>query len=382
MKNYDVIIIGAGPAGCFSAYQICKTIKNPKILILEASRSLNRTKPCGGQLDKASLRRAPELKKFIVGKTNLVLRYYNDKRLNDDEIFYYYFTRRKNKICLDYRFPLILRKMGVTVLPNHRVTDIDNKNKDHAIVSCGNKKFYGKIVIDASGAASLFNSKLAGGKQISDVEKYFCSVIEFKLAGEDKEIFLNHLENKRLSNRTDFYSGDPVGLHWMIYYEKLGVANIGNGFIVKRGQKIDTKAMMINFLRKKGLKHWNPSDIISWIDPIEIRKKLYADHVLWIGDSAGMTNPYSGHGMPNSSFVAEIIAGVCRDALSRNDFSGEMLKRYQEDPIMRIFIKNLKIKAASVKFTRALGTGGPRFLMSFVSRLTQRQYVKDVELTS
>ena len=35
---YDVVIIGAGPAGLFSAYELCKNNKNLKILLLDKGK--------------------------------------------------------------------------------------------------------------------------------------------------------------------------------------------------------------------------------------------------------------------------------------------------------------------------------------------------------
>lgn len=40
MKKYDVIIVGAGPAGIFCAYELVKSRKNLKILILEKGRGI------------------------------------------------------------------------------------------------------------------------------------------------------------------------------------------------------------------------------------------------------------------------------------------------------------------------------------------------------
>ncbi len=381
MKVYDVIIIGAGPAACFSAYEILRR-KKCSILMLEASPSLNRTKPCGGQLDKASVNRVPELKKIIVGKTNRVLRYYDDKRLNESKILYYYFNRRKNKICLDYYFPLILRKKGVKILTNHRATHIDNSKKEYAIISCKNKKFFGKIVIDASGAMSSFNHKLVGGKKISELQKYFCSVAQFKLQKDDKNLFFKYIENDKLANRTDFYSSDPLGLYWMIYYDKLGIVNIGNGFIGKNNERIDSKSMLIRFIKDKKLKNWKMDQIMSWVDPFELHKKLYTDHILWIGDAAGMVSAYTGHGMPESSFAAQAIANACVKALSKNDFSEQTLKYYIEQPKMKYLIKNLNTKTNTTKISKKFGSKGPRFLINMISRLTDSAYETDEQRRS
>ena len=38
IKMYDVIIIGAGPAGLFSAYELCKKNQNLKILLIDKGK--------------------------------------------------------------------------------------------------------------------------------------------------------------------------------------------------------------------------------------------------------------------------------------------------------------------------------------------------------
>ena len=46
MKNYDVIIVGAGPAGIFTALEMVKRGTDKKILIIEKGRAIeNRSCP-------------------------------------------------------------------------------------------------------------------------------------------------------------------------------------------------------------------------------------------------------------------------------------------------------------------------------------------------
>jgi len=44
MKKYDVIIVGAGPAGIFAAYELVKERNDLKILILEKGRDIYKRK--------------------------------------------------------------------------------------------------------------------------------------------------------------------------------------------------------------------------------------------------------------------------------------------------------------------------------------------------
>ena len=55
MKNYDVIIIGAGPSGIFCAYELIHAKKDLKVLMIEKGRRIEnrecpkrKTKVCVG----------------------------------------------------------------------------------------------------------------------------------------------------------------------------------------------------------------------------------------------------------------------------------------------------------------------------------------------
>ncbi len=56
MQNYDVIIIGAGPGGIFSAYELTKTAPSLKVAVFEAGHELNKRKcPIDGEKVKACI---------------------------------------------------------------------------------------------------------------------------------------------------------------------------------------------------------------------------------------------------------------------------------------------------------------------------------------
>ena len=50
MKKYDLVIIGAGPAGCI----LCKELEQKKKILLIDGVKFPRNKPCGGILVKES----------------------------------------------------------------------------------------------------------------------------------------------------------------------------------------------------------------------------------------------------------------------------------------------------------------------------------------
>ena len=187
---YDVIIIGAGPAGCFAAHEISKYKINgkvPEILVLEASKTLKRYKPCGGEHIFDVLKELPELKKIVVGETENTEAYYNNKKVRHGKAITktIYFTRRDCEKSLNHILThLTLRKKNIKVGFGKHVSEI-KEMPGWAKVVCDGKEHFGKIIIDASGALSNFYEKTTGLGRSS--LRYTCSVIEFKPSQRDLE---------------------------------------------------------------------------------------------------------------------------------------------------------------------------------------------------
>ena len=58
-RNYDVIIVGAGPAGIFSALEILEKKKTAKILIIEKGKDLDK-RICPMKIKEISCKTCPE----------------------------------------------------------------------------------------------------------------------------------------------------------------------------------------------------------------------------------------------------------------------------------------------------------------------------------
>ena len=57
MTNYDVIIVGAGPGGIFTAYELAKSNKNLKVAVFELGRPLEKRKcPIDGKKIKSCIK--------------------------------------------------------------------------------------------------------------------------------------------------------------------------------------------------------------------------------------------------------------------------------------------------------------------------------------
>jgi uncharacterized FAD-dependent dehydrogenase len=59
MKKYDVIIVGAGPAGIFSALELLKHKRNAKIIIFEKGKDIDK-RACPMKIREISCAACPE----------------------------------------------------------------------------------------------------------------------------------------------------------------------------------------------------------------------------------------------------------------------------------------------------------------------------------
>lgn len=150
MKNkkekYDIVIIGAGPAGLKAAEVLAKN--NREVLVLEKNKIIGR-KPCGGGLSR----------KFL--EKNFPLKKVGDRFFNS---VYYYYKKKKHKISA--KNPLIViterEKLGEQMVKEaikkgakiKKETEVKVIGKNFLIIT-NNKKIYFDYLIGADGANSI-----------------------------------------------------------------------------------------------------------------------------------------------------------------------------------------------------------------------------------
>src|SRR5581483_2801730 len=64
--------------------------------------------------------------------------------------------------------------------------------------------------------------------------------------------------------------------------------------------------------------------------PVGLPRHYAADHVMLVGDAAGMAKPTSGGGIYTGLEGARVLAEVADDALKKNDLKARSLRRYEQ----------------------------------------------------
>ncbi len=332
MNLYDVIIIGAGPAGCASALFLHQ--KGLRVLVLDRT-SFPRDKVCGEFISPAADDILEELGVlYAIQESNPV-------RLQGVAVSSY----GKPELCIDYppcprrvkpmtslSLPrlqldhLLVRKVmeqGVEVRERHAVDDFlfeDNrvtgvKGRDEA-----NRPFMfsASVVVDASGRNGLSLRRLGLIKPHQ---------------GPGKIALAAHWENVQFPHDYCYMHISAPGY--------TGMAPVGNDsvnvvLVVEdrhvRGRELDAfyQAVVLgNERRQSLLAGARLEERVRSVGSLsyDVRPVRCGGLVL-AGDTTGFIDPFTGEGIYLSLRSAQLAAGVVQQAFAAGDFSREFLAEY------------------------------------------------------
>jgi geranylgeranyl reductase family protein len=335
--EYDIIIIGAGPAG--SAAGLYAARSGLKTLLLDKEK-FPRDKICGDALS---------------GKSVMVLRDLNllDKiqKLPGAFIQTIIFSSPNH-----YSFKIDLKKTRLKETPKgfvirRKIFDdfifrLAKKNVTHCIERfdvkgiirekskiCGvsgmdlnngkNMQYRAKIILGADGYRSIISREL--GFYQHDPEH---TVVALRCYYKNV---------KDLTDQIELHYIDEVipGYFWIFPAEN-NCANIGIGMLYKyiKKKKVDLKIALNNALKSPHFKTRFENAIplekpAGWNLPVGSKhRRIYGNGFLLLGDAAGLIDPFTGEGIGNALFSAKFAIKTVREAIKANDFSEKFLARY------------------------------------------------------
>jgi len=379
MKKTDVIIVGAGPAGCFLAKKLAEC--GLKVVILEAmdepgsNWEIAIEKSAFGETNlqlppKKIWQENPELKKyFAINMNNSV----EIKLKDDDELIILH--KDFNNYLLEKA-----TKAGVTFMSKHRVKninyDISNDTLEGVSGVYRTKQLFKKelelhfdfkadMIVDASGINSVIRKQLPATYMLRNkIEQE-----EFVFAWNE----VRKVNKSQLNQIEDIFHLKPgmaylaLGRHRA--YELMHVKKDNTvGLVFGSNQSKPAVVIAREFLEKY---NFFGERIRSAGRQIPLRRALdtmIGDHFACIGDSACQVIPTMGSGVASSMYAADILSKAINKAFNRNDFSYQKLwsynHRYQSGrgatlasfDIMRRFLQNISHEEIEVLFSSKLLT--------------------------
>lgn len=309
MKNsYDIIIVGAGPAGSIAARTAAK--HGVSVLMLEKDRDVGYPVRCGEAISKSGVTEFIEPnEKWIAA--HICKFSFNAPDGNEVIIEFgdagYVLERR----IFDYELAKSAANEGVEILTRAYVNGLIIENDK----VCGvkyefqgeQKEIRSKIVIAADGVESRVG-RWAGLKTHIDFRDMECCA----------QITVSNINVNQ--DTLYFYFGEnyaPGGYFW-IFPKENNTANIGLGVSGLVGKKRSALSFLNSFMEK----NYPDSSILTSIAggvPSSITlKKISAPGIMLAGDAARQVNPLSGGGIASGMIGGSIAGKIAGEAVKMN----------------------------------------------------------------
>lgn len=310
-KSYDVVVVGAGPAGSSTALFLAQS--GVSVLVIEEHPVVGEPLSCAEGVDQAGLR------EFFSPRANWIAAEVDGAvfRTADNRSFEVRFPRVGyilERRAFDRDLAALAAQAGAEVRVGVRAVGVGG---EEVVVEsqAGRERIGFRVLVGADGAASRVGSWFGLKTRVPRDRLYACA--QYYLAGVDS--------NDRL---VEFLVGPeiaPGGYGW-VFPKGPGCANVGVG--VTPGMA-DHSPM------------WYLERLIEWRFPKAQRlarmggvvstgllERFSTDRLVLVGDAARLTDPLSGAGIINAIRSGSLSAEVVAQALKELNPSAERLSRY------------------------------------------------------
>jgi len=314
--NYDVIVVGAGPAGSSAAFSAAKA--GMKVALIEKEESVAQTVRTSGVtwIDSIKEFEIPEhcynpVKNYTFCSPN------NTVTISGSTPRAAVLDVRKTYRWLAEK----AQKQEVELFLNAAVTSA-SRTANGISLSTPKEEFNAKIVIDASG----FQTVVAKSLGLVSQWKRFGAGAEYEVEAENVDADTWYLMVGQE------YS--PAGYAW-IFPLGNNIVRIGVG-VGKPESQVDPTERLKEIMEKR----LGPIAKLGKITPIEFhyglipndglsRKTVY-DNLILVGDTAGQANPLVLEGIRYAIRFGRIAGEVAASAISRGDMTEKALAPYEE----------------------------------------------------
>lgn len=343
MKDaYDVVVIGAGPAGSAAARFAAEG--GASVLLIEKRQEIGDPIRCAEGVGTKDLDKYLDVEeRWIAAPIKGATIYVPDGtplklRAKDADQIYGYILERK---IFDRALAEKAAKAGADVYTKTSATGLIMKDGCVAgvkVLRLGvEKEISAKIVIGADGVESKvgrwggINTTL----KPSDIE----SGVQYLMTGIDID-----------EDNVEFFMGNqyaPGGYVW-IFPKGPGRANVGIGLL---GSKIKDGGRPIDYLDKFVSERFPNGKIIETayggVPVAGNIEKIYGSGLMLVGDAGRLSDPITGGGIKHALWSGELAGITAAEAVKVGDCSEKFLKKYQkswDDKCGKLMSRDLKLK--------------------------------------
>ncbi len=306
MKNdYDIIIVGAGPAGSMAARFAAE--QGVSVIMLEKDRDVGYPVRCGEAISKSGVEEFITTDKRWI--TSTISKFSLNSPDGTEAIIEFddagYVLERR---IFDYELAKTAANAGAEILTRAYVNSLIIENDK----VCGvkyefrgeQKEMRAKIVIGADGVESRVG-RWAGLRTFTDFRDMECCA----------QVTASNI--KLNSNTLYFYFGEnyaPGGYFW-VFPKGKNIANIGLGVSGMVGKKRSALSFLNNFMSSNYPDAPVLTSIAGGVPSTITLEKISAPGIMLAGDAARQVNPLSGGGIASGMIGGSIAGRIAGEAV-------------------------------------------------------------------
>jgi len=319
--RYDIVVIGAGPAGSVAARFAAEN--GASVLILERDREPGIPVRCAEGVSHNGI--APFIdidQRWIASQIDVakLTSPNGESALMHNNGTGYVLERR----IFDTALCELAAKHGAQLITKADALDLIKENDK----ICGVKyRYMGEtkevkcdLVIAADGTESRVG-RWAGIKTavaLRDID----TCVQYTLAGIDIK-----------KDTCEFYFGkevSPGGYIW-IFPKSDDTANVGIGISGHLSHEKGPKEFLDEFVEKRFPKATITYTVYGGVTTSATLKEIVRDNIMLVGDAARQVNPITGGGIVQGMIAAKIAGTVAAEAVKKRKFDAKFLKKYPKE---------------------------------------------------
>jgi len=312
---HDVVIIGAGPAGCTTGEGLARA--GFDVALVEEHAVVGEPVDCTGVLGAEVFRRFALPREIVVGEIGAVtLHSPGGVPIVHEASQPFAFV--VDRAELDRRLARRAKEAGATLYLNVRAVRVD-RHPAGVTIECRGvgsvpRRLSARMVILASGPQFGFQEALGLG-----VSPLLWQSAHAELPGDG------------LPHPQVFLGRDvaPGGFGWAVPVRRAGRPFVRVGV----NSRIDAPRYLRRLCATRFahlISAAGPFTPRAWVVPIVPLTRTYGERVLAVGDAAGQVKPTSGGGVYFGMLSARLAAETAAEAFSRGEFGAERLARYEK----------------------------------------------------
>ncbi len=308
---YDVLIIGAGPAGNVAALKLAKD--GARVAVIDYRERLG-DKLCTGVIGLECARKFPVSDVHIRRQVDSALihspsgRCYSVKKDGPQALIV-------DRVAYVSEFASKAASHGADYFIGHRATSIDRTKKQVRVWTrrgTGVECFESRLLLIAAGFRSPI-TRMAGLCGRSEQDFIFGQQVEVETNGvKDVEVFVG-------------CGGAPESVGWLV------PTTSSHGLVgtISRQRQAMCLDALVTKLRDEGRIKANVHDFNRWGIPVRPLNTTYGPRTMVLGDAAGFTKPTTGGGIYYGMMSGRIAAETALEALDSGDLSARSIQRYE-----------------------------------------------------